>query len=109
MLPYADRAIVDPAKLRDYLLSSSHPVGRFKARVFLALGYTPEAWEVLRDHLLALARTGDAVPGQPSPFGQKYKVSGTLTGPSGRAAKITAVWLLAPGKEQPTFVTAYPG
>lgn len=77
--------------------------------VFFALGYTSEAWEVLRDDLLTLARTGEAVPGRPSPFGQTYVVSGILAGPSGRTAGFTTVWLLAEGKEQPTFVTAFPG
>jgi hypothetical protein len=43
-LPNADRAIVDPAKVRDYLLS--HPVGRFKAAFFLSLGYSQDRWEV---------------------------------------------------------------
>ena len=38
-LPNAARAIVDEAKVRDYLLSPEHPVGRFKARVFRAAGY----------------------------------------------------------------------
>ena len=40
LLPGADRAIVDAAKVRDYLLSPEHPVGRFKAVFFGALGYT---------------------------------------------------------------------
>jgi hypothetical protein len=31
-LPNAERAEAPPEKLRDYLLSPSHPVGRFKAR-----------------------------------------------------------------------------
>jgi len=30
-------AVVDEAKVRDYLLSDSHPIGRFKAAFFLAL------------------------------------------------------------------------
>jgi hypothetical protein len=42
-LPGADRAIVDAAKVRDYLLSPEHPVGRFKAVFFGALGYTSRA------------------------------------------------------------------
>jgi hypothetical protein len=37
-LPEGSRAVIEPAKLRDYLLSSSHPVGRFKAVFFHALG-----------------------------------------------------------------------
>lgn len=51
MLPYADRAVVEPSKVRDYLLSASHPIGRFKAAVFFALGYAPESWQRLRDDL----------------------------------------------------------
>jgi hypothetical protein len=34
VLPNSERAIVDEAKVRDYLLSPSHPVGRFKAAFF---------------------------------------------------------------------------
>jgi hypothetical protein len=42
LLPNADRAIVPEAKVRDYLLSNAHPVGRFKAVFFIALGYSAE-------------------------------------------------------------------
>jgi len=40
MLPHAVHAFVDDAKICDYLLSDTYPVGRFKARVFRSLGYT---------------------------------------------------------------------
>ncbi len=109
MLPAAERAHIDPAKVRDYLLSAVHPVGRFKAVVFQALGYKAEEWEKLRDDLLALARSVEAVPGQASTFGQKYEVSGTLRGPNGRTAKFTCVWLAPGGDEAPRFITAFPG
>jgi hypothetical protein len=59
--------------------------------------------------LLAIARTSEARPGRASPFGQKYQVSGILNGPSGRARLFTTVWLLRPGSEQPTLITAFPG
>ncbi len=108
MLPAAERACIDPAKVRDYLLSSFHPVGRFKAVVFQALGYRTEEWEKLRDDLLALARTAEAVLGQRSTFGQKYEVSGTLRGPSGREARVTCVWLVPVDGEVPRFITAFP-
>ena len=109
MLPAADLAYVDPAKIRDYLLSPLHPVGRFKAVVFQALGYEAGRWEQLRDDLLALARTTEAVPGQASAFGQKYEVSGTLHGPNGREAKFTCVWLVPAEGGAPRFITAFPG
>jgi len=109
MLPAAERAYIDPAKVRDYLLSPIHPVGRFKAVIFQSLGYKTDEWEKLRDDLLALARTTEAVPGQTSTFGQKYEVSGTLQGPNGREAKFTCVWLVPVDGEAPRFITAFPG
>ena len=109
MLPNVEFAVVDPAKVRDYLLSSAHPVGRFKARVFLALGYTAEDWQVLQADLLALARTGEARPGQASVYGQKYEVSGILQGPNGRQATFTTAWIVASGESSPRFITAFPG
>jgi hypothetical protein len=109
MLPAAEHAYIDPPKVRDYLLSAVHPVGRFKAVVFQALGYKTDEWEKLRDDLLALARTGEAIPGQTSLFGQKYEVSGTLTGPNGREAKFTSVWLVPVDGEVPRSITAFPG
>ncbi len=107
-LPNADRAIVDPAKVRDYLLSSAHPVGRFKATFFVSLGYTQDQWETLRDGLLALAGSGDAVPGRLRVFGRMFEVDGMLTGPSGRTAEIRTVWIVASDDAPPRFVTAYP-
>jgi hypothetical protein len=38
ILPRAEDAVVEPAKLRDTLLSREHPVGRFKAAFFESLG-----------------------------------------------------------------------
>jgi len=60
-LPNADRTVIDAAKIRDYLLSEIHPVGRFKAAFFSALGYSTDRWELLRDDLLALAHAGTTV------------------------------------------------
>ena len=60
----ADHAVVDPAKVRDYLLSTVHPVGRFKAALFVGLGYSADQWEVLRDDILTLARTAQSLRAQ---------------------------------------------
>ena len=42
-LKNAQRAVIDPAKLHSYLLSATHPVGRFKAAFFVTAypGGTP--------------------------------------------------------------------
>ena len=61
-LPGAEHARIEPEKIREYLLSPDHPVGRFKARFFASLGYERSRWEALRDDLLAAARSQEAVP-----------------------------------------------
>ena len=107
-LPNAELATLEPAKVRDYLLNRSHPVGRFKAAFFEALGYQADAWEVLQADLLELGRTAPCRVGQPSEFGAKYEVSGILSGRSGRSAAITTIWIILGDDPAPRFVTAYP-
>jgi hypothetical protein len=99
---------IQPAKIRDYLLSTSHPVGRFKAPFFASLGYTTVSWRRLDEDLRALAVSGDADFGKDSPYGQKYEVRGNLTGPSGRSAGVLTVWIIRHGGTFPQFVTAFP-
>ena len=108
-LPNADRASIEDSKVRDYLLSPTHPVGRFKSVFFGALGFSVDQWELLRDALLDLARVTDATPGQPSPFGLKFEIRATLQGPSGRQAELVTVWMVSNGQDFPHFITAYPG
>ena len=101
--------MVDPAKVRDYLLSPEHPVGRAKAWVFAALGYAGADCPAFRDVLLALARDGEAAPGPATVFGQKWTVRGTLRGPAGRSAPVVTAWIVLAGEDVPRLVTAYPG
>jgi hypothetical protein len=107
-IPGFEKAVIEPAKLRDYVLSEEHPVGRYKAAVFRKLGYTQGNWKELekdiREQLLLL----DPVREEPTPFGKKYEVKGKLKGPSGAAAAVVSIWLVKRGEEKPRFVTIYP-
>ena len=107
-LPAAERAIIEPAKIRDYLLSPSHPVGRFKAPFFISLGYTTGNWRRLDEDLRSLAVLGDAEYGKDSAYGEKYEIRGILTGPSGRSAGVLTIWIILFGTDAPRFVTAFP-
>ena len=109
LLPNADRAEIDPAKLHGYLLSPTHPVGRFKARFFAALGYTAEEWQTLEADLRIQHLTQPAEPGLRLPYGQSYTIRAILKGPSGEAAPVVSVWFIRSATALPRFVTAYPG
>lgn len=106
-LPHHRRAQVPDAKDRDCLLAVSHPVGRFKARLFLALGYESSGWRRLQSDLLALVAANDAVQAGDAPWGRKYTVDGML-GVSSKAL-VRTVWLVPSNEATPRFVTAYPG
>ena len=60
-LPAGDRAVIDPSKVRDYLLSPSHPVGRFKAAFFAAIGFKQAEWQALVAELARTATLGAPV------------------------------------------------
>jgi hypothetical protein len=60
LLPNADDAVIDSAKLRDYLLSTVHPLGRFKARFFNALGFSADRWHELESALRTQHLSQDA-------------------------------------------------
>jgi hypothetical protein len=107
-IPNAERAVIDPAKLRDYLLSSTHPVGRFKAPLFLGLGYTAADWSRLETDLRGQHLPEDALAAPPTPYGQKYVIRATLIGPTGRSARVVTVWVVRVGEDFARFVTAYP-
>lgn len=109
LLPNAHLAEIDPLKLHGYLLSLSHPVGRFKARFFAALGYAADEWQVLEADLRIQHLGHDAEPGPIVSSGQTYTIRAILTGPNGQAAAVLSVWLLRAETGIPHFVTAYPG
>ena len=85
-LPAAERAVTGPAKIRDCLLSTSHPFGRFQAPFAASLVYTSAHWRRLERDLLAVAVSGDAELRKKSRYGQKYESRGILSGPSERSA-----------------------
>lgn len=108
-LPGADRAQIDPQKLHGYLLCASHPVGRFEARFFAALGYTAEHWPQIAADLRAQHLTQDAELSESMPDGQLFTVRAIRKGPDGQSAVARSVWFMPTASGTPRFVTAYPG
>ena len=108
-LPNADKAIIEAGKLKDYILSPVHPVGRFKAAFFQKMGYSIANWEVLeqnlRDHIL----TEDVTNTEETPYGEKFTIKGWLECPKDEKVKVVTVWVILEGDNIPRFVTVYPG
>ena len=107
-LPNSQKAVVDERKVREYLLSASHPVGRFKARFFGRIGFPPEAWSEFVEALRRVAVEGDAQVLEDSEHGQKYVVRGRIGGPGALQIEIDSVWIIRAGDDTPRLVTVYP-
>lgn len=109
LLPNADSAVIEQAKLQDYLLSQTHPIGRFKARFFSALGFSAGRWAELGAALRSQHLTQDAEVAEAGPHGQSYAIRAILTGPGGQSAPVVSIWFVRVGELHPRFVTAYSG
>ena len=107
-LPNADRAAIDSAKIRDYLLAATHPVGRFKAQFFVSLGYAADQWERLQGDILGIARSGTISSETVNAYGRKFEVDGILTAPSRRSAMVRTVWIIRAEEDFPRLVTVFP-
>ena len=106
-LPNAAQAIVPEAKLTRYLLDPKHRVGKDKARVFTARGFTLENWRELEQALLQLALDGEVASTELTEFGRKYTIEGSVLAPDGHSFHIRTGWIIRPGSEAPTLVTAF--
>jgi hypothetical protein len=107
-LPNKERAVVEPEKVRDYLLGETHPDGYGKADFFTAKGFRRENWQVLADALKQVARESPVTKSMTSLHGQKYIVDGILQTPSGQTSLVRTVWIMDAGGDTPRLVTAYP-
>jgi hypothetical protein len=103
-----DKAVISSEKLRDYLLSRSHPIGRFKSVFFNKLGFSADNCEVTEEAIRSVLE-GDAQEKDVTEYGNKYEIRGVITGPSGLSVKIVTVWIILKGENHPRFITAYPG
>jgi hypothetical protein len=108
LLPNPERALINPVKLYGYLLSTTHPIGRFKARFFGALGFSVDQWEDLEVALREQHLTQNAEFRGMGRFGQLFTIEAILKGPAG-SAFVVSVWLVRDHEDYPRFVTAYPG
>lgn len=107
MLPRRTSVEIDERKVRDYLLSEDHPVGRFKARFFAALGFTADDVPAFTGEIRRMAATHDVASAEETDFGWMYTVVGELRGPKGTAS-VKTVWIQEHGSPVVRLVTVIP-
>lgn len=105
-LPGADQAIIAPEKTVGYALNSTHPVGKDKARVFAALGFTAENAESLVAQILELLPTLPATEGKANQYGKTFNVDVPIVGSLGSGVVRTG-WIVETGSVNPRLVTMF--
>jgi hypothetical protein len=108
MLPNAHLAIVEQAKVSDYLLNPDHPLGASKARFFAEFGFTLDASEELSVALKKHGAENEVSKTKETGFGPRYEVEGELSTPDGRRPRLCSVWQVDKGQIAPRLITAYP-
>ncbi|MDR2981936.1 MAG: hypothetical protein LBV12_06775 [Puniceicoccales bacterium] len=107
-LQNADKALVELAKLTDYLLSSTHPDGKAKAKFFMQFGFLATMPQLLETSLRKHGLTQPVVEVKTTEHGVKYILECSLSSPDGRNPCIRSVWIIDSGETVPRLVTAYP-
>jgi len=107
-LPNKSKALVSLGKVRDYLLSETHPVGKSKARYFRSYGFNDENVSDLANGLLAIALHVPVESSEKSLYGAKYILDGELETPNGVMIRVRTIWIIESDNDTPRFVTAYP-
>ncbi len=107
-LPFREKAYLPKAKLVDYLLSETHPVGNSKAKFFRGVGFNETNVNKLAKLLLKIGKTNDVKSVRKFTYGTNYIIEGTIKTPGNKTVTIKTVWFIKVEEDRPSFVTAYP-
>lgn len=107
-LPNGEVALVSTKKIKNYLLSIEHPVGKLKAKFFNTTGFSQKDAKKLEQLLLKIAAENELTEITSSEYGKKYIIEGTIKSSKGKSVRIQTIWIVETGKTRPRFITAYP-
>jgi len=101
-----ENVIIPRDKLLRYLLLPREE--NDKSRFLALAGYTLANWKVLERDLRQLIEMREVSSVEISPFGTKYEVRGSLTGPNGKVLHVVTVWIKLEVTGKTRFVTLFP-
>ncbi len=107
-LPNYEKAVINPQKFTDYILSNSHPIGKYKAAYFKSIGFIKENYHLLINEISKLIKENNIDSKTENEFGKKYVISGIISAPNKKKLKVTTVWFIENNNSIPYFVTVYP-
>lgn len=99
-------AIIEAAKIRDYLLSERKR--NDKSKWLAEAGYSQNNWQRLEMDLRTQILSLDAIPIDQTKYGQTFDIKGILKGPNGKKLKAHSVWMTEFESKSTKFITMFP-
>lgn len=107
LLPNHANARIDISKLKDYCLSERHPIGKFKARVFLsALSISSKNADFLKSEILNGLKYANSIEVSSTRYGKRYLVDMIILNFDKRS-KVRTVWIIPLDEENPKLISCY--
>jgi len=107
-IPNNNLSFVADNKIRNYLLSDIHEIGKHKADFFKRFGFDLSDVETFKVSLIQHSIDRDIEKTKDLDFGIKYELKCEIKTPDERNPCIVTVWIVENGQEEPKLVTAYP-
>ena len=98
--------IIPDEKLTKYLLVYREQSD--KSKFLLQAGFTPENSEQLKNSILQLVLTTEAIVDRTNEYGTFYRVEGEITGINNKNLAVVTIWLKRKVDNQTQFITLKP-
>ena len=99
-------ATIASAKVASYLLTWRPE--NDKSQFLAQAGYTVADAGRLTDDMRAQLLPLEAVFEETTEYGDKFRITGTLTGPNGRRLSVVSIWMIERTGGATKFITLYP-
>lgn len=93
-LPNKEKAKVTIDKITNYLLSTSHPVGKHKAVFFVSIGFKNNQPEILQEALRLIPEKYVVKETASTQFGEKFIIDGNIVAPNHRSYLLRTIWII---------------
>ncbi|MEK6780246.1 MAG: DUF6883 domain-containing protein [Bacteroidota bacterium] len=109
LLPNHANANIDISKLKDYCLNENHPIGKFKARVFLsALSISSKNADFLKSEILKGLHLYNSIETSSTRYGKRYLVDMIILNfDNTKKADVRTVWIIPNDDENPKLISCY--
>lgn len=102
----APDAVIAKAKVAGYLLEwrPENDKSHFLGSAGYTVAHADQLVNDIREQLLPV----EAMFEEMTDYGTKYRISGRLIGPNGRALRVESIWMVEAASGMTKFITLYP-